>query len=68
MDSDIDRKINDDLQDSGFENFPNQPPQSRIYDRTYGLHYDKFSDKLKIRNETVSIINGQLHISDKYFP
>lgn len=58
----------DDLLDSSFETFLKLPPQSRNYDKTYGLYYDKSDDKLKIGNEIVTLINGKLHVFNKYFP
>lgn len=57
-----------DLLDSSFETFLKLPPESRNYDKTYGLYYDKSNDKLKIGNETVTFINGKLHVFNKYFP
>ena len=53
---------------SDFEHFLKASPQSRTYDRSYGLHYDVKDDKVKIANFPVTFINGNLKVLDKYYP
>lgn len=53
---------------SDFIHFFNTSPQSRTYDKTFGLHYDKKDEKLKIANVPVTIINDNLQVLDKYYP
>lgn len=53
---------------SDFENFLKIPFESRKYDKSFGLHYDKNEDTLKIANYPVTFINGNLHVFGKYFP
>jgi len=59
---------NDNLLVSDFENFFNIPFESRKYDKSFGLHYDKNDDTLKIAKYPVTFINGNLHVFGKYFP
>ena len=53
---------------SAFENFLNTPFESKKYDKSFGLFYDKTDDKLKIGNYPVTFINGHLHVFGKHFP
>ena len=53
---------------SDFEHFLMTSPQSRSYDKAFGLHYDKKDDLLKIANVPVTINNNNLHVLDKHYP
>lgn len=46
--------------------FLRSSPESRTYDKTYGLHYDARNEKLKIGKTPVAIINNNLQVQDKY--
>ena len=59
---------NDGISEPGFKHFFNAPYESRRYDKAFGLHYDKYDDKLKISNFPVTFINHNLHVAGKYFP
>lgn len=64
----IDEDVDSNLSVSDFNNFLNIPFESRKYDKSFGLHYDKYEDTLKIANYPVTFINGNLHVFGKYFP
>jgi hypothetical protein len=51
-----------------FAHFLKASPQSRTYDKAFGLHYDKKDGKLKIANVPVTIVNDNLKVLDKYYP
>lgn len=53
---------------SDFEHFLMTSPQSRTYDKAFGLHYDGKDEKLKIANVPVTINNNNLHVLDKHYP
>jgi len=53
---------------SDFEHFLMTSPQSRSYDKVFGLHYDGKDDQLKIANVPVTINNNNLYVLDKHYP
>ena len=53
---------------SDFEHFLMTSPQSRTYDKAFGLHYDGKDEQLKIANVPVTINNNNLHVLDKHYP
>jgi len=63
-----DQEDDDALLNTKFNNFFNTRPQSRRYDKSYGLHYDRANDQLKISNFPVSFSHGNLHLLDSYYP
>lgn len=56
------------LLNTTFINFLNTRPQSRRYDRPYGLYYDGDNNQLKISDNPVSISHDNLHLLKKYYP
>ncbi|KAE9525809.1 hypothetical protein AGLY_014035 [Aphis glycines] len=58
----------DDNLNSSYNNFFNTRPQLRGYDRSYGMYYDKATDKLKIADFPVTFNHGNLNILDNYYP
>lgn len=65
------QNINNDIEEDSefaFEHFLKSSPQSRKYDKTFGLNYDEVENTLKIGNVPVTIKGNNLCILDKIFP
>jgi len=56
------------LLNSSFENFSETRPQSRRYDKSYGMYYDATNEQLKISNIPVTVSHGNLNVLDSYYP
>ena len=72
-DSKLQKIINNEYNDeddqalSNFAHFLNTSPQSRVYDKAFGLHYDEKDKQLKIANVPVTINDDHLHVLDKKY-